>query len=61
VWQSAVAQGNFELAGTAKGYLDNLIAEFQRHDAQKRRGHTEINMEGGNYERGNDFTITPVS
>jgi len=60
-WQGAKQANEFELAAASKDSLDYLIAEFVRHDAQKRRGHTEIDMAGGNYERGNDFTITPIS
>lgn len=58
LWQARMKEGDIEQAAVARGYLDGLIAELEIQDRRKRRGHTEIDMGGKNYERGNDFTIT---
>ena len=57
-WQASLRASDLELAGAAKGYLDNLIDEYSKHDSRKRHGLTEVDMTGGRYERAGNFTVT---
>ena len=59
-WQAHTAANDIEQAMVARAYLDQLVGEFTTFDLGKRRRATTLNMGGRAFERGNDFTITPV-
>ncbi|MBM1556669.1 hypothetical protein JQV19_08415 [Sulfitobacter mediterraneus] len=57
-WQMALRSNDFEKAALAKGYLDSLLGDFRKDDSAKRRGMTSVDMGGGTFDRGSNFTVT---